>query len=440
MRSSVITNTLRPTSTATLGALAAILLLCGCNVGTANEAGDLGDNNSAGDSVNSGGDSIGVGDTTQNGDAAQDGDMDTSNNNLPPCTLTINPGDDFVNSFAQLSDGDTLCLSDGVYQQAMDIPSNMNVRAVNDGGAEIDGGSTLGEQWGGGLVQMKGNNSSVRGLRVHHAHTNAHTCFMGGTNNTIRAMSCSHAGSHKHMIPLFMGGSGHLVEDSWFFGKGRYVVQCFQGRDITLRRNLARWDVTTLDTPSEPNAAFAIYNCSGITIENNISLDYGLSAQYMKFGGDFYSPQNCTVWPEGNNNNHYLGNYAVNHAVGNANRKGLRFEADCTAENNVVKDFYVRGSDFGIVISSKETGLAITGCTFENIVTADISGGGANSNATCAGSADIGARYVDRLKVAGSVFPWVNEALIKADLCRSGERQSEWCASSLGLESYLLGQ
>ncbi len=347
------------------------------------------------------------------------------------CTMSINPGDSFNSAFSQLSAGDTLCLNDGLYTQAMDIPSDINVRAVNDGMAEIDGQSQLGEEWTGALVQMKGNNSSVRGLRVHHASQNADTCMMAGTNQTMRLMSCSHAGEHKHKTPLKMSGSGHLVEDSWFFGKGRYVVQCFTGRNITIRRNVARWDVTTLDTESEPNAAFVIYNCSDITIENNISLDYAYSLQDMRYGGDFYSPQNCNVWPEGNNDNHYLGNYAVNHAAGNSNRKGIRLEADCTSKDNVIKDFYVRGSDYGIAVGSKETGLTLENCTLLDI---------AISSADCGGRATLGAKYVDRVKISEDLFPWPNEAMIKQDMCASGERQSEWCSSNKSLSDYVLNQ
>jgi hypothetical protein len=187
-------------------------------------------------------------------------------------------------------------------------------------------------------------------------------------------------------------------------------------------------------------ASFAIYNSSDITIENNISLDYAFSTQEMRFGADFYSPQNCTVWPEGNNDNHYLGNYSINHAQGNLNRKGLRFEADCTSMDNVVKDFYVSNSDYGIVISSRETGLQLDNCTFSNILIEDISSGGNNANATCPGSADVGAKYIDRVKVSNNLFPWPNEALIKQDMCRSGERQSDWCLTDQSLTEYILNQ
>jgi hypothetical protein len=353
------------------------------------------------------------------------------------CTLSIDPGTSFSIALADLTAGDVLCLNDGKYTQALDVPSGLTVQAVHDGMAEIDGGGTLGEQWTGGLVQMKGQNSHIRGLRVHHAHNNSDACYIDGSNNTMSVMSCAHGGWHKHKKPLTIHGSEHLVENSWFFGKGRYVLECFKCRNVTIRHNVARWDITTELTPSEPNASFAIYNSSDITIENNISLDYAFSTQDMRFGADFYSPQNCTVWPEGNNNNHYLGNYSINHALGNLNRKGLRLEADCTSIDNVVKDFYVKDTDYGIVISSRETGLLLENCSFNAIAIADISGGGANANATCGGSADIGAKYINRIKVSNDLFPWEFEALIKRDMCATTERQSDWCLSNRSLSEYI---
>ncbi len=353
------------------------------------------------------------------------------------CNITVAPGDSFAGAFSKMKPGHLLCLQDGVYFQQMDIPSNTHVRALNDGKVEING-QKVNSRWRATLT-LHGNNSSVRGIKVRHAATNADTCNIAGTNNTMRIMSCSHGGKHKHKIPLKISGSGHLIEDSWFYGKGRYVVQCFKGTNITFRRNVARWDSTNLDTLSEPNATYAIYNCSNMTIENNISLDYARSFQEMRFGADFYSPQNCRVWKQGNNNNHYLGNYVINHALGNLNRKSLRFEADCTAKDNVVNDFYVRSSDYGIVISRQETGLILENCTFIDIVNRNVAGRGENLNKDCLGAAEIGAKYINRVKVSVSLFPWSNEDQIKEDMCNKDERQSDWCLTDNTLSEYVKG-
>lgn len=346
------------------------------------------------------------------------------------CTLIINPGDDFDSAFSLLVNGDTLCLNDGVYNQAMDIPSFINVRAVNVGMAEIDGDNTLGEQWSGGLLQMLGTDSSVRGLKVYQAGTNVNTCQVTGSNHIFRNMSCSHGGTHKHKVPLRVGGTGHLIEDSWFYGEGRYVVQCFIGDHTIFRRNVARWDATTPNEQSEPNATFANYNCSNITWENNISLDYGIPETPMLFGGDFYSPHNLGVYPEMNHDNHWFGNMVINHATNTNNNRAFR------ADNNhsqiipggIIKDFYMRDSSVDFVIKSNYE-FIITACTEINVAT---------QNVICDENADIQHKYLDGIKTQQLLWPWKNEALIKRDFCDINERQSDWCLTDQSLSEYVL--
>ncbi len=354
-----------------------------------------------------------------------------------PCTIIINPGDSFTEAFGLLSTDETLCLNDGLYQQAMDIPSGLHVQAVNDGMAEIDGMSSLGEEWSGGLVQLKGSNSSVRGLRVHHAHRNADACLLAGTNNTARIMSCSHGGSHWNKVPMKTTGSGHLVEDSWFYGEGRYTARCFLGDNITFRRNVARWDKTAAGFPTEPNAAFSIYNCSEMTIENNISLDYGVPETRMRFGGDFYSPQNASVYPTGNQDNHYLGNIVINHAPDTDNNRAFRLDASTDTYGNVARDFYVRNSAAFILGNSRIRQIEIGACTLVNVANNGSVPG--NNDIQCNNDADITHRYVSRVKTTDLLFPWTNEAMIKEHLCASGERQSDWCLTSKTLTEYVLG-
>ena len=350
------------------------------------------------------------------------------------CSLTINPGESFTEAFGQMSPGDTLCLNDGKYQQAMDIPSDMNVRAVNDGMAEIDGGGELGEDWSGGLVQMKGNNSSVRGLRVHHASTNADACHIAGTNHSMKFMSCAHGGAHKHKIPLKMGGSGHLIEDSWAFGEGRYVVQCFLGDHITIRRTVARWDSTAPNNPTEPNAAFSIYNCSDVTVENNISLDYGTPETEMRFGGDFYSPHNNGIYPELNHDNHFLGNIVLNHSPDTLNNRAFRADttANVTIPGVIIKDFYMRDSETDFAVHPSYD-ISVSKCTRENVINE-------SEEFTCNNDADIAVRYVDGTKTTEALFPFSHEELIKRDMCASGERQSDWCTTTKSLEDYVMNK
>ena len=350
------------------------------------------------------------------------------------CKILINPGDSFNQAFNQLEEGETLCLNDGVYRQLLNIPSGIKVRALNDGQAEIDGRG-IDAGWK-GLLNMHGVESMVRGLKVHHASNNADSCNINGKGHIVRLMSCSHGGKHKHKIPIKVSGEGHLIEDSWFYGEGRYVVQCFKGRNITFRRNVARWDLTAPNFKTEPNAAFSIYNCSDITIENNISLDYGTPETPMKFGADFYGPQNRRVWPEGNKNNYWLGNIAINHSIDTLNRRAFRLDPATPTEGSLIKDFYVRGNGVGIVGNRNTNALEVGSCTMESVDR--VGSSKMRQELTCQQPADISTRYVNRQKTKDPLFPWQHEALIKKDMCASGERQSDWCTTTKTLTEYVL--
>ena len=348
----------------------------------------------------------------------------------PICSLIVSPGDSFDNAFNQMQAGDTLCLNDGVYNQAMEVPSQMHVRAVNDGMAELDGQDTLGPAWQGGLLNLRGDDSSARGLKVYHSGPFVHACRIAGNNNHFKLMSCSHGGSYKHSIPMLVSGAGHLIEDSWFYGEGRYVVQCYLGDHNTFRRNVARWDETTPNEPNEPNATFSNYNCSDNTWENNISLDYGEPETPMPYGGDFYSPNHDDVYPELNHDNHWYGNIVINHDANTSNNRAFR------ADNNhgtfipggIVKDFYVRdvGTDF-VIKSNYE--FTISDCTMVGV---------SNVNRPCNDPADVSKRYINGIKTNQNLWPFPHQDLIKRDFCAPSERQSYWCLTDKDLTDYVI--
>lgn len=381
----------------------------------------------------------GDGDMTGDGDGDMTGDGDGDGDGLLPCTLTISPGDAFVEAFAQLDDGEVLCLADGVYAQAMDVPSNKHVRAVNVGRAELDGGGVLGVEWSGGVFQMLGENSSAAGLKVHHAGQYSDACTVAGSNNTLTFMSCSHGGSHKHKIPLKVSGSGHLIEDSWFFGEGRYVVQCFEGEGITLRRNIVRWDSTIAGEPSEPNAAMSNYACSAMIWENNISLDYGVPETEMVHCGDVCM---STTFEESNNDVQYRGMMVVNHSPDTSNNRAFRADSktagDLPSLGVSVRDLYVRDVGVAVIVQSDYTDFTLDRCTLVNVANGAGSGPG-GVEFTCAGDAELEHRYVDGVETDQPLFPFPAEALAKADMCAPAERQSAWCEFGGTLQEYVFG-
>ena len=336
---------------------------------------------------------------------------------VPPTAATCEANAapwNYVNIVAAASSGSLICLEDGLYTNGLTVPSGVTVQAANRNKAEFKGGDS---GWTGILV-MNGVGATVDGLKFHHASYGSHACVVTGSNNTMKNTTCSHGGSYKHSIPLMIGGVGNLIEDSWFYGEGRYVVQCYGGKDIIIRRNVARWDSTAPNEAYEPNATFSIYACSDVLVENNISLDYGKPATRMDFGGDFYMPAHSGVGLVPNNNK-FLGNFAINHAVDTDNRRAIRLDPDMTVTGVVVNDFIVRGSDEAFVFSSSSSSTTVGKCKLTDVVTA---------GASCTG-----------LALIPDIFPLANEALIKANMCATEERQSTWCTTDLSLSDYIIG-
>ncbi len=385
-------------------------------------------------------------------DSSSSGKSSSNNNNNTPiidtyadlvalCTKTIDNTVAAAQRFAGMVAGDILCLEDGTYGEGLNVPSGITVVAETLTGAVFTGGDNPSSE----ILLMAGDSSTVVGIKVTRPDSStSDACKIGGTNNSMIYSTCSHGGTYKHSLPLSLSGSGHLVENSWFYGEGRYVVMCFKGDNMTFRRNIARWDSTEPNNASEPNATFSNYNCSDNLWENNISLDYAVPDTPMLYGGDFYSPHNEAVYPTGNINNRYYGNMVVNHARGTSNRRGFRFDSSAPLTtimtNNEVKDFYVQGSGVGFTVRPNYE-LMIENCSMIDVD----NGAGDTSTAAsalpvdCGSGADIDFRYEDGVKTNESLWPYDYEDHIKADMCATGERQSDWCSYTNTLFDYVLG-
>lgn len=335
------------------------------------------------------------------------------------CDAIINAGDNIQSSFGLINDGETLCLNDGTYLQAVNVPSNKHIAAVNIGQAVIDGSQLPDANWNYGTLTLEGNNSSATGLKVQFAPLHWDACKIKGTNNRFNAMSCSHGGAYKHKIPLMVGGTGHIIENSWFYGEGRYVIQCYNGNNITFKSNVVRWDKTIAGEPNEPNAAMSNYSCSDMLWKGNISLDYGKPETRMKHCGDFCMSTNTN---EPNLRVQYLANIVVNHAIDTDNNYGLRADQKGTLPSSdiTVNDFYVVGSKSIMYFNSLYQNVQINNCTDKN----SVGESGGHGSIICTNDAVISTSYQ-------------HQDLIKADMCASGERQSDWCKTSLNLSDYI---
>ena len=61
----------------------------------------------------------------------------------------------------------------------------------------------------------------------------------------------------------------------------------------------------------------------------------------------------------------------------------------------------------------------------------------ANELEFCVDGADVTVKYVDGAKTTEELFPFINENLIKSDMCADGERQSDWCLGDKNLAQYI---
>lgn len=320
------------------------------------------------------------------------------------CTVNANPSN-------YLSTPGDLCLESGLYVGALDVAPGISIVSEFIGGAEFVGGD---EPWS-AVLSMNGESSTVDGIKVHSPNNStSDACEINGTNNTLINTSCSHGGSHKHKIPLKVTGSGHFIGNSWFYGEGRYVVQCFGGNNITFKDNVARWDSTAPNEPTEPNATFSNYSCIDMVWQGNLSIDYGKPETYMEHLGDF--AMSSTTEQE-NLRVQYLGNIVVNHNPDTGNNVAFRADQKArTASNDILlKNWYIKDVGKGFMIKPQYENVRIENCTAINTPL--------NSD-ECDGSAVVN-------------FDYINQDLIKRDMCADGERQSDWCLTDLTLSEYL---
>jgi len=357
--------------------------------------------------------------------------------------------------FTGVTAGQRVGLTDGTYVgfNAGQIPDFVAVEAVNHGMVTINGGDQ--PTFSDAVFVLDGEGQEGNGLRVGNpTNTMSNAAQIDGINNTLKNTACYNGGSHKHKIPLRVSGTGHLVEDCWAWGVGRYTMQSFIATFCTFRRCVARWDATIANEDTEPNATFSCYNSSDMLWENCISLDYGFPETPMDFGGDFYQPQNAGIYPYGNQDNRFLGNFAVNHSDNTNNQRAYRMDYGTVASGNVLDNFYVRIN--GTVYVSNPNASS---CSIGNITAIDVGSLGDVSTAdptpiVPTGPAETEFQYLNGALTATPLWPWPNEVRIIADFTGPDNRRSTnpaetayqsptnygysaWNAGSLSLKDYI---
>ena len=326
------------------------------------------------------------------------------------------------------------------------------------GGHTLAGGSTLqaipgtvlirdGNSSGQSVMILSNDNSSMFGIiidsAVNVAASGVKLLSITGDNATIQ--QCGFEGPstatahHKHFFTVSVGGTGHLIEDNWWFGEGRYLINIQSASGCTIRGNIGRHDGKQIDA-GEPHATFSHYNCDDMIWENNLSLDYDEPDSAMTEGGCF---KMSSLSSGSNQNTDWFGNISCFRDPNTSNNRGIHFDAKSgtTVSDIVVKDFYVNFTDatgMGIVWTSLYNGNATaTNYTRNN--------GASDGQPTADGLCDIDAYYVEGVKQAGTKWDnYKNWAVIWArmkayDVAGDGVRGCTGNASLPNLENYVKG-
>jgi hypothetical protein len=266
----------------------------------------------------------------------------------------------FAQAWMVLRPGDTLVVGDGSYtsaspprEHAGTAQAPISLRAANPGGArllgpiEFRGNAHL--AFSGFLVQGVDNAIQIRsngpGKVSHHLTFQqlGFTCMAGMLNDD----ACFSLADGTHHV---------LLEDSWGWGGGRYTVLAYGGpggnpANITCDHNTFRRVVLRMgpsqSSPTNPQAALALYYASHNIVENVVAID-GRPASDSS-NAAFYVTAHAA--PPASNGNRFLGVVAFNHW-------GVGFYLDCPGaqcDAVEVRDSVLWGSPKGaLAIASRQ--------------------------------------------------------------------------------------
>src|SRR5262245_12815175 len=185
---------------------------------------------------------------------------------------------DFLRNASRAKPGKTLCLRDGTYRGSafMIQPTPglsglrgdpITIRALNDGGAVIDG------QFARYPVLLSGNDWFVlEGFNAKSSLREVIVLNAGSANNIFRRVIAWDANIawNVHTINVYGNSTHNLFEDVAAFGTGRNTISCAEGgTNCTFRRVWARWEGSI--NVGGKLVFQTSYNTTGVSCENCIA-------------------------------------------------------------------------------------------------------------------------------------------------------------------------
>ena len=240
---------------------------------------------------------------------------------------------------------------------------------------------------------------------------------------------------HQHFTPVALGGDNNLMEDCWWFGEGRYVINAQGATNCTIRNCIGRHDGTQVDS-GQPHATFSHYNCDDMIWENLLSLDYAEPDSAMPDGGCFKMSSNTDG---SNQRTKWLGCASAYRSQNTSNNRGIQLDAKTgtTITDIEISDMFVRFADgtAGIFIT--------TNSLYDGNVTVDglTRYGGTNDGSIAMdGLCDEDAYYLNGVLQTG-VNKWAqfkNVEIIRSRM--AAYRNAGWAAGTKSLEDYFKAQ
>jgi hypothetical protein len=267
------------------------------------------------------------------------------------------PWKSFSKGFSAMVSGDTLVLKDGTYSELMGAPiqppsgqmgARTIIRAEHDGGAVVDGAGVQ--------APLTVTNSYIRIEGLKFINGKEQVGLLDGNQLEIVRTAFGNAGSGQYDDLLNVNGNNVLIEDAWLWGRGKAGIIAY-GSGHVFRRVVVRLDGYSGPSANLGYVGFVLYDTFDAIIENCIALDFAASATTFDWKGGFRSRDQGDTRSQ-----RFYGDIALNVLY-----DGFRL-SDTHVENVVAWDVNGRG---GIFEDTFKSGFGIKNAT----VGASASGG-----------------------------------------------------------------
>jgi len=220
-----------------------------------------------------------------------------SGNDSNSCTNRSEPCLTVMGAISKLSGGDNLIIGDGTYinDVIVDPPSGTPekftvVRAENDGSVVLDDTHSGTAGYPGAVLSIGTSYVKIQGIKFQNGQNRVGGLEESADKVYIKNCAFINADATETSTVLFANSaSNSLVEDCWFAGGGRYLINDGRGRYNVYRRCVGRWDYSRGNRP-----------IGGFMNYHEVAIGNGTTASYQNcIAIDFNDPIGHDTWLTG---------------------------------------------------------------------------------------------------------------------------------------------